>query len=310
MRLTRIEIEGFGALRAVDLHFGPAMNLVVGPNEAGKSTLQEAILAGLYGLQSADRTRPALVERTERWRPWQGGHFGLALEVHLEDGTAMRVERDLDAESVHVTDLRSGADLSGRFERDPLGGVQVGRELLGVSREIYTNTACISRSEVMRVEDAGSIKEAIAALADSAHTDRTAQRVLDHLREERILRVGRPRGRGGPLHDLEARLVELERQLAAARQARSAVDELARSGRLVDRGDPGAPAALAPRERRAVSRPRQLLAEHHAVEPVLGIGQAELNRVVEDARRCQCFFLLRFARARILYSRTRSCRSR
>ena len=60
MRLTRIEIEGFGALRAVDLHFGPAMNLVVGPNEAGKSTLQEAILAGLYGLQSADRTRPAL----------------------------------------------------------------------------------------------------------------------------------------------------------------------------------------------------------------------------------------------------------
>jgi len=228
MRLTRIEIEGFGALRAVDLHFGPAMNLVVGPNEAGKSTLQEAILAGLYGLQSADRTRPALVERTERWRPWQGGHFGLALEFQLEDGTAMRVERDLDAESVHVTDLRSGADLSGRFERDPLGGVQVGRELLGVSREIYTNTACISRSEVMRVEDAGSIKEAIAALADSAHTDRTAQRVLDRLREERILRVGRPRGRGGPLHDLEARLVELERQLAAARQARSAVDELAR----------------------------------------------------------------------------------
>ncbi|MEO6796499.1 MAG: AAA family ATPase [Candidatus Dormibacter sp.] len=228
MRLTRIEIEGFGTLRAVDLRFGPAMNLVVGPNEAGKSTLQEAILAGLYGLQSADRNRPSLVERTERWRPWQGGHFGLAIEFQLEDGTPLRVERDLDSETVHVTDLRTGADLSDRFERDPLGGVQVGRELLGVSREIYTNTACISRSEVMRLEDAGSIKEAIAALADSAHPDRTAKRVLDRLREERTVRIGRPRGRSGPLHDLEARLVELERQLAAARQARAAVDELAR----------------------------------------------------------------------------------
>ena len=227
MRLTRIEIEGFGALRGVDVHFGPAMNLVVGPNEAGKSTLQEAILAGLYGLQSADRTRASLVERSERWRPWQGGNFGLAIEFLLEDGTGLRVERDLDSETVHVIDLASGADVSDRFERDPLGGVQVGRELLGVSREIYTNTACISRSEVMRLEDAGSIKDAIAALADSARPDRTAQKVLDRLREERIARVGRPRARSGPLRDLEARLTDLERQLSAARKARTAVDDLA-----------------------------------------------------------------------------------
>src|SRR2546423_1265200 len=40
MRLTRIEIEGFGTLQGMDLRFGPTMNLVVGPNEAGKSTLQ------------------------------------------------------------------------------------------------------------------------------------------------------------------------------------------------------------------------------------------------------------------------------
>lgn len=227
MRLTRIQIEGFGTLRGLDIHFGEAMNLVVGPNEAGKSTLQEAILAGLYGLQSADRNRPSLVERSERWRPWQGGHFGLALELQLEDGTPLRVERDLDSETVHVTDLRSGEELSDRFERDPLGGIQVGRQLLGVTREIYTNTACISRSEVMRLEDAGSIKEAIAALADSAHPDRTAQRVLDRLRDERMARVGRPRARSGPLRDLESRLIDLERQLSVARQARLAVEELA-----------------------------------------------------------------------------------
>ena len=47
MRLTRIEIEGFGSLQDMELRFAPAMNLVVGPNEAGKSTLQEAIVTGL-----------------------------------------------------------------------------------------------------------------------------------------------------------------------------------------------------------------------------------------------------------------------
>ncbi|HZC76811.1 MAG TPA: hypothetical protein VE258_03640, partial [Ktedonobacterales bacterium] len=188
---------------------------------------------GLYGLQSGDRARAALVERADRWRPWQGGNFGLALELVLDDGTQLRVERDLDAEIVRVIDINTGAELSDRFDRDSTGGLQVGRQLLGVSRDIYTNTACISRSEVLRLEDAGTIKEAIVALADSAHPDRTAQKVLDQLRQERTHRIGKPRGRTGPLHDLEARLTELERQLAAAQQARAAVDELAQKRETV-----------------------------------------------------------------------------
>src|SRR3989440_8035386 len=216
----------------MELRFGPTMNLVVGPNEAGKSTLQEAIVTGLYGLQSGDRAHSAL-ERADRWRPWQGGHFGLALEVVLEDGTQLRVERDLDAETVRVFDVSTGAELGDRFDHDASGGLQVGRQLLGVSRDIYTNTACISRSEVLRLEDAGTIKEAIVALADSAHPDRTGPTFLDRWRQERPQRMGKPRGRSGPLHDLEARLTELERQLAAARQARAAVDELAKKRETV-----------------------------------------------------------------------------
>ena len=225
MRLSRIQIDGFGTLRGMDLRLGPAMNLVIGPNEAGKSTLQEAIVSGLFGLQAGDRT--------ERWRPWEGGQYAMAREFELEDGTNLRVERDFDGDSVRVVDLDSGSDLTDRFEHDGSGVIQVGRQLLGVSRDIYTNTACISRSEVMRLEDAGSIKEAIVALADSAHPDRTAQRVLDRLRQERAQRIGKPRGRGGPLHELEARLADLERQLAAARQARAAVDELAQKRETV-----------------------------------------------------------------------------
>src|SRR5256885_15511081 len=95
MRLTRIEIEGFGSLQGMDLRFGPAMNLVVGPNEAGKSTLQEAIVTGLYGLRSGNGARAATVERADRWRPWQGGDFGPAFGFELDDGTQPRGEPGL-----------------------------------------------------------------------------------------------------------------------------------------------------------------------------------------------------------------------
>jgi len=116
VRLTRIEIEGFGTLSGMELRFGPTMNLVVGPNEAGKSTLQEAIVTGLYGLQSGDRGHSTLVERADRWRPWQGGNFGLALEVVLEDGTQLRVEREARAVFPATIMARDGMEIDIPFE--------------------------------------------------------------------------------------------------------------------------------------------------------------------------------------------------
>ncbi len=230
MKLSRIQIDGFGCLQGTDLRFGPSVNLVVGPNEAGKSTLQEAILTGLYGLQSErPRGRATLVELADRWRPWQDGAFGLALEIVLDDGTRLRIERDLDAQSLRVLDLSSGDDISSRFDAE----AQVGRQLVGIGRDVYANTACISRSEALRLEDTGTIKEAIASLADSAQPDRSAQRVLERLRQERLQRIGRPRSRSGPVHDLAARLAEVERQLADARRARRAVEELAQKREAV-----------------------------------------------------------------------------
>jgi DNA repair exonuclease SbcCD ATPase subunit len=231
MRLTRVKIAGFGTLRDAEMSFGPAMNLVVGPNEAGKSTLQEAILTGLYGLGSDRDYRTGVGQRPDRWRPWQNGAFGLTLEFELEDGSRLSLQRDLDAQTLRVIDSETGDDVTNRFAQG--NGDTVGRQLLGISREIYSSTACISRSEVMRLEDPGSIREVITSLADSARPDRTAQRVLDRLREERTGRIGKPRSRSGPLHEIETRLRELEKQLADARKARSRVDDLARKREAV-----------------------------------------------------------------------------
>src|SRR5437879_12896233 len=92
MQLTRIQVDGFGVLRATDLRFGKGMNLVIGPNEAGKSTLQEAILTGLYGFQSEKTRGPAAAAAVERWRPWHDRAFRLALEFEPDEGRRLRVE--------------------------------------------------------------------------------------------------------------------------------------------------------------------------------------------------------------------------
>ena len=43
MRLHRLRVWNFGAVRDIDVEFGPGLNVLYGPNDLGKSTLVDAI---------------------------------------------------------------------------------------------------------------------------------------------------------------------------------------------------------------------------------------------------------------------------
>ena len=47
MRLHRLRVANFAAIRDVDVEFGPGLNVLYGPNDLGKSTLIEAIRVAL-----------------------------------------------------------------------------------------------------------------------------------------------------------------------------------------------------------------------------------------------------------------------
>ena len=80
MRLSRIELPAFGCLRDFQAQLAPGLNLFHGLNEAGKSTLQQAVLALLYGFYDQDRARPDETARHDRFRPWAGGDYHGLLE--------------------------------------------------------------------------------------------------------------------------------------------------------------------------------------------------------------------------------------
>ena len=83
MRIERVEVVGFGCLDRCRLDFTSGRaNLILAPNEAGKSTLLAAIEIALYGFPSP-RTREGR-ELREHYTPWAGGPSRVML--HLTDG--------------------------------------------------------------------------------------------------------------------------------------------------------------------------------------------------------------------------------
>ena len=113
MRLEHIDIIGFGCLRNLRVDFHPRLTVIVGDNEAGKSTLQRAVRAALYGMDAGGQGRP--VERSDwaRWAPWDDAAYGLALTYALADGRRLRVARRLDTrnQDTQVLEL-GGSDLT------------------------------------------------------------------------------------------------------------------------------------------------------------------------------------------------------
>lgn len=66
MRLHRLRVVDFAAIREADIEFGPGLNVLYGPNDLGKSTLADAIrLAFLL---------PYTSTHIEEYVPWTGGH--------------------------------------------------------------------------------------------------------------------------------------------------------------------------------------------------------------------------------------------
>ena len=70
MKLLEMTLKGFGRLREAPFTFHPKINIIFGPNEAGKSTLQQAIIALLYGFYDGNRAQSREQDQHARYRPW------------------------------------------------------------------------------------------------------------------------------------------------------------------------------------------------------------------------------------------------
>jgi uncharacterized protein YhaN len=93
VRLRRLRAAVFGPHRDLDLDLDSDVVLIFGRNESGKSCFREAVETVLYGFEPHKRENHLLY----LWSEGRGGDLHLEADLALDDGSAMRVERVLQA---------------------------------------------------------------------------------------------------------------------------------------------------------------------------------------------------------------------
>lgn len=217
MKLLELEIQAFGCLRNRKFVFHPQINVIVGRNEAGKSTLQQAVLALLYGFYEGGRALQREQQAHEKFRPWHGEHYAGGLKYRLDDGAALQVYRDFSKDEVHtqLLDALTGEDLSSRYNRGRHGKIDFVEKQLGLSRQVFLATAFVQQGELRRynTREAASISDAILTLLDSAATETSVERALERL-EHTLRELASERSPHALLAQARSRLDELREKYA------------------------------------------------------------------------------------------------
>lgn len=206
MKIERLRIPAFGPLRELDTGPDPLPGFVVvtGPNEAGKSSLLEAIRTLLHGIYPTRRD-------AHPWAPWDGTEAAVLGELRTRGGHAFAAHR------------RILASPWGRLERDGEEEDLRNAQLPGVEHvpeAIYRQVHAILPSELAELQE-GKAWEAIRdrILAGMGTRDLVPPRKVAEALDEAAAALWRSDRRGQPLdRQLGARIEERTRDVREARQ--------------------------------------------------------------------------------------------
>ena len=94
MIIRRIKMAPFGGVKNTELIFAPGLNVVLGPNEAGKSTLVNALFAALFLKSGLHKSSPDWKDYMLRFMPHGGGDtIGVDVEFTCRQGKAHTLSR-------------------------------------------------------------------------------------------------------------------------------------------------------------------------------------------------------------------------
>jgi hypothetical protein len=220
--ITKVVGTAFGPFRGESLDLAPGLNVVHGPNEAGKSSWYNAIYTGLAGRRKFKGKGFATeTDYKNRHKPWSGAKWSVGLAVTLNDGRILAIEQDLAKGEWRIVDEStaraiSDADLCTDSSFD-------GTRLLGLNRHSARATIFTGQADILRVlDDAGALQELLEKAASTGAADATADAALAWLKERRSEWVGVAYGK----KPLATTRQALDTSRALAEERRDALGEL------------------------------------------------------------------------------------
>jgi hypothetical protein len=239
MWVERVELTGYGGIKGENIIFAQdKLNLVVEPNEYGKSTMATAIWSILFNfpedekpvyLSHEENNKPLKMTEKEARRPKnqdKDSVYSARMDV-TTSGRRLTILRDFNANTFHVFDRdKKNQEVTQEF-KGPGGEDEVGQKVTGMTRELFKSTCFVGQRELDEhafggASDLATLVQSIADSASPSGTSAQAVRVLNETLD-RIPMADRRQKADHVIRDLEMARTDLLNKIRAFERDRQDV---------------------------------------------------------------------------------------
>ena len=100
MKIEKIQINGFGKFENKNIELNDGINIIVGKNESGKSTLLKFINSMLYGISKNKRGKN--ISDLEKYKPWNAEKYSGKIKYKLDDNNEFEIYRNFKNKELKI----------------------------------------------------------------------------------------------------------------------------------------------------------------------------------------------------------------
>jgi len=205
MKINQIVLKDYKRFKSESIDLVPGLNVIIGDNEAGKSTIAQAYMDLLFRDPS---TRSA--GYLNGVKSWNSDIFPkLEMTFHALN-SRFKLEKDFNERTLKLTNLDSGKEINTYKEsQDTL------KKMIGITNEaIYKKTAFISQGQVALIDSSDDLLHEVTNVSGGGQTgvDKIVKKLQGDLA---VLNRGidHPANNPGPIKLQQDKIVQLEKEL-------------------------------------------------------------------------------------------------
>ena len=210
MKIKELNINGFGKLKNKNIKFDEGINVIIGENESGKSTLLKFITSSLYGVSKNKRGKS--ISDYEKYKPWDTENYSGKIKYKLDNENEFEVYRDFNKKSPEIYN-NFGDDITALYNVGKNKEIPFFYEQTKIDEELFVNSTAVMQNDV-RIDKStqNMIIQKISNLATTGADNISYNKSIEKLNKKQLEEIGSDRSQDRPINKINNELINLKNE--------------------------------------------------------------------------------------------------
>ena len=210
MKIEKIQINGFGKLANKNIELNDGINIIIGKNESGKSTLLKFINSMLYGISKNKRGKN--ISDLEKYTPWNTEQYSGKIKYKLDNNNKYEIYRNFKNKELKIYN-NFDDDITSLFNVKKNKEIPFFYEQTKVDEDLFVNSTEIIQNEI-KIDKVNQnlIIQKLSNLATTGNDNISFKKSMEKLNKKQLEEIGTERSQDRPINKIINKINNLKNE--------------------------------------------------------------------------------------------------